>query len=139
MNKTLTKIRKNEKGFTLIELIIVIAVLGILAMILLPKFTGFKENAVAAGVLSEAKNINTAVDSLLAQDSEEITVENVKDYLGITGNFNNDAVLTIPDKKVGNFTYVKTLKGKTYTAKRENGALAKDVTKAAATTTKTTP
>lgn len=134
MNKTLTKAIKSEKGFTLIELIIVIAVLGILAMILLPKFTGFKENAVAAGVLSEAKNVNTAVDSLLAQDSEEITVENVKDYLGITGDFNDKATLTIPDKKVGDFTYVKTLKGKTYTAKRESGTLSKDIAKAGATT-----
>jgi prepilin-type N-terminal cleavage/methylation domain-containing protein len=39
MNKLLRK-KLNKKGFTLIELIVVIAILGILAVILIPRFTG---------------------------------------------------------------------------------------------------
>jgi prepilin-type N-terminal cleavage/methylation domain-containing protein len=36
---------RNKKGFTLIELIVVIAILGVLAMIIVPKLSGFKASA----------------------------------------------------------------------------------------------
>lgn len=41
----LKKMRKNKKGFTLIELIVVIAILGILAAVMIPKIGGFTEKA----------------------------------------------------------------------------------------------
>ncbi|GAA6426953.1 type II secretion system protein [Dielma fastidiosa] len=36
---------KNKKGFTLIELIVVIAILGILALFLVPQFMGYADDA----------------------------------------------------------------------------------------------
>lgn len=45
MVRVFSKRIKNQKGFTLVELIVVIAILGILGAIAVPKFGGFKETA----------------------------------------------------------------------------------------------
>lgn len=58
---------KNKKGFTLIELIVVIAILAILAMLLIPRFSGFRKDAVESTVLSEARSIQTALAALETQ------------------------------------------------------------------------
>jgi len=51
------KMLKNEKGFTLIEIIAVIIIMGILAAVAVPKFFSMQDDAVKAslnGALSEA-------------------------------------------------------------------------------------
>lgn len=54
--------RNNKKFFTLIELIVVVVVLGILAAIVIPNISSFKEEATETAILSDARNIQTAVD-----------------------------------------------------------------------------
>lgn len=41
---------KNRKGFTLIEIMIVVAIIGILALVLVPKIAGMKDQAKLAGM-----------------------------------------------------------------------------------------
>ena len=51
--------KNNRKGFTIVELVIVIAVIGILATVLIPTFGNVIENANKAAALQEAKSIYT--------------------------------------------------------------------------------
>jgi len=58
------KIRRhqNKKGFTLIELMIVIAIIGILAAIAIPQFTKYRARAQGSQALSDLRNVKTDLE-----------------------------------------------------------------------------
>lgn len=63
---------KNRKGFTLIELVVVIAILGILALIAIPRFAGVRDNAEASAATSYATTVINAAEIYYIETGEDI-------------------------------------------------------------------
>ena len=57
--------KEGQKGFTLIELMIVIAIIGILAAIAIPQFVQYRQRGYKASVQTDAKNAHTAVNAYM--------------------------------------------------------------------------
>ncbi len=68
----------NRKGFSLIELLIVVVIIGILAAIAIPKFSTTKEKAYVASMKADLRNLATAQEAFFADSSKYATLENIK-------------------------------------------------------------
>lgn len=79
MNKLILN-QKNElkqnkkKGFTLVELIIVIAIIAILAAMAIPKFSSIRIDAKVSNDVAAAKNIQTQIATAIANNDAAIKV-----------------------------------------------------------------
>ena len=91
--------KSNKKGFTIVELVIVIAVIAILAAVLIPTFSNVIEKANESAALQAAKNAYT---EYLADNTQRIVAGKnlVIKY--------NDYYATVTDNKL-NATVTKTV------------------------------
>lgn len=62
-NKHLASRRHRRRGFTLVELLLVLVILGTLAALVLPKFTGRTEQARVTAAQTQIATFSTALDA----------------------------------------------------------------------------
>jgi len=59
--------KTGHKGFTLVELMIVVAIIGILAAIAIPQFAKYRQRSFNSAALSDARNLRTDCEGYYAE------------------------------------------------------------------------
>jgi type IV pilus assembly protein PilA len=75
-----TSFRRNE-GFTLVEILIIIVIIGLLAVIAIPQFISYRSRAIDAQLKSDLRNAAVAVESYFAKwSSYPASVAQIQGY-----------------------------------------------------------
>ena len=84
--------KRNKKGFTIVELVIVIAVIAILAAVLIPTFTSLINKANISADQQAVRQMNTALAIDEAENGRAETVEQALDVLNKAGYKANEYI-----------------------------------------------
>ena len=71
MKRFLKRIHRGDKGFTLMEMLIVVAILGILVAVAVPNLTGLIGHSEEKAGAAELSAVQSAMDAMMAK--EELT------------------------------------------------------------------
>lgn len=122
--KNVKKIRKNKKGFTLVELIVVLVILAILLAILVPSLVGWIDKAKEKQVLVEGRSVYLAAQGVASEkygkdsstDTDMLTYLTGDGMTEIKELSEAEGVITITEVKNGKITKMTyTSGGKTAT------------------------
>ena len=122
--------RNNEKGFTLIELMIVIAIIGILAAIAIPNFLSYRTKGQNSAAIAQAKNFyNGALAYFADTEASGTSIASTDSFAGFTVDANvaiTGGPITDTNGVIdsGDMAFSHTKSANTYTL-NNNGAAAK--------------
>ena len=121
MNRIMHCMKKKRKGFMLLELLLVIAIVGILAAVAIPHFTGMTDEAKVARIQADLSTIGSAAEMYYVRNGTyPSAVADLVSSEGKEGFFRSDPVPPAKDvsyainKKTGEVTC--SFKGVTYSS-----------------------
>ncbi len=114
--------RLAKKGFTLVEILIVVIILGILAAIVIPQFTSASDDARKNSLISQVQTLRSQIELYKLQhttDGSELFATTTSDattwqeLTGVTGKSSGTSTVTAPDTKCGPYLQTMPVNGLT--------------------------
>ena len=95
MLQKLRAAQAEESGFTLVELLIVIAILGVLAGVVVFSVAGIQDNSQSSACKAEASTVRTAEEANYVKTKAYVTTANLKATKLLN---NNPTMVTVTDR-----------------------------------------
>ena len=104
----LTKLHKSRGGFTLVEIMIVVAIIALLAAIAVPNFLRARKRSQATRILQDLRMIDSAIDQYAIETSKttgaDVDWTDVKGYLKIGSTLYNSGGADMLNNSFGTFS-----------------------------------